>query len=171
MRHSPDPLGFLHGCAWASEDPRPADRAGLGFREGWPRPGDADHARAGSPGRQAWKDACGHQAGEGNRRRARTTTPWPNPPTARTRPGWYGGVKRSATWPIWNWRRSGGSRGGTRSSCTGHWATGYRKRWKPSIMQIKRCKPSHYEGGTKIRPYHWFSIQKNELDMSDLAWR
>ena len=23
----------------------------------------------------------------------------------------------------------------------------------------------------KIRPYHWFSVQKNELDMSDLAWR
>lgn len=40
-----------------------------------------------------------------------------------------------------------------------------------SIMQIKRHEPSHYEGGTKIRPYHWFSIQKNELDMSDLAWR
>ena len=64
-RHSPDPLGFLHGRVWVSEDPCPADRAGLESRGGRPRPGDADHARAGSPGRQAWKDACGHQAGEG----------------------------------------------------------------------------------------------------------
>lgn len=47
MRHSPDPFGFLHDRVWVSEDPRPADRAGLGSRGGRQRPGDADHARAG----------------------------------------------------------------------------------------------------------------------------
>lgn len=41
---------------------------------------------------------------------------------------------------------------GTRSACTGPWATGHRKRWKPSIINIKRHKPPHYKGGTKIRP-------------------
>ena len=38
---------------------------------------------------------------------------------------------------------------GTRSACTSHWATGRRRRWKPSIMQTKRRKPPHYKGGTK----------------------
>lgn len=47
VRHSLDPFGFLHGCVWVSEDSRPADRAGRGSRGGRPRPGDADHARAG----------------------------------------------------------------------------------------------------------------------------
>ena len=43
---------------------------------------------------------------------------------------------------------------GTRSVCTGPWATGHRNGPKPSIMQTKRRKPPHYKGGTKIRPYH-----------------
>ena len=41
---------------------------------------------------------------------------------------------------------------GTRSDCTSPWATGHRKRWKPSIMRTKRHKPPHCKGGTKIRP-------------------
>lgn len=44
---------------------------------------------------------------------------------------------------------------GARSVCTGPWATGHRNGPKPSIMQTKRRKPSHYKGGTKIRPYQW----------------
>ena len=44
------------------------------------------------------------------------------------------------------------SRGGTRSGSTSPWATGHPKRWKPSIINIKRHKPPHYKGGTKIRP-------------------
>ena len=43
---------------------------------------------------------------------------------------------------------------GTRSVCTGPWATGHRNGSKPSIMRTKRRKPPHYRGGTKIRPYH-----------------
>ena len=43
---------------------------------------------------------------------------------------------------------------GTRSACTGPWATGHPKRWKPSIINIKRHKPPHCKGGTKIRPLH-----------------
>lgn len=42
---------------------------------------------------------------------------------------------------------------GTRSVCTGPWATGHRNGPKPGIMQTKRRKPPHYKGGTKIRPY------------------
>ena len=87
----------------------------------------------------------------------RTTTPWPKAPTARTRPSSSGGASHSWISMIWNWRRSGGSRGGTRSACTGPWATGHRRRWKPSIINIKRHKPPHYKDGTKIRPLHTFS--------------
>lgn len=43
---------------------------------------------------------------------------------------------------------------GTRSVCTGPWATGHRNGPKPGIMQTKRRKPPRYKGGTKIRPYH-----------------
>ena len=43
---------------------------------------------------------------------------------------------------------------GTRSACTGPWATGHPKRRKPSIINIKRHKPPHYKDGTKIRPLH-----------------
>lgn len=32
------------------------------------------------------------------------------------------------------------------------WATGHRRRWKPSTIQTKRHKPLHYKSGTKIRP-------------------
>lgn len=46
---------------------------------------------------------------------------------------------------------------GTRSACTGPWATGHPKRWKPSIINIKRHKPPHCKGGTKIRPLHLVS--------------
>ena len=47
---------------------------------------------------------------------------------------------------------------GTRSDCTSPWATGHRKRWKPSIMRTKRHKPPHCKGGTKIRPLQsWMS--------------
>ena len=49
----------------------------------------------------------------------------------------------------WGRRRSGGSRGGTRSACTSPWATGHRRRRKPSTIDIKRHKPPHYKGGTK----------------------
>lgn len=79
----------------------------------------------------------------------RTATPWPNPSTARTGPSSSGGASHSLTWPSWNWRRSGGSRGGTRSAFTRRWATGHRNRSKPSIMQAKRHKPSHYKKGNK----------------------
>ena len=83
-------------------------------------------------------------------------TPWPKAPTARTRPSSSGGASHSWISMIWNWRRSGGSRGGTRSACTSPWATGHRRRWKPSIINIKRHKPPHYKGGTEIRPLHTF---------------
>ena len=46
------------------------------------------------------------------------------------------------------------SRRKRRTGCTGPWAAGHWKRWKPSIMQTKRRKPPHYKSGTKIRPYH-----------------
>lgn len=38
---------------------------------------------------------------------------------------------------------------GTRSVCTGPWATGHRNRPEPSTMQTKRRKPPHYKSGTK----------------------
>lgn len=82
----------------------------------------------------------------------RTTTPWPKASTARTRPSWCCGASHSPTWPSQNWRRSGGSRGGTRSVSTSRWAAGHRNRSKPSIMQTKRHKPSHNKRGTEIRP-------------------
>ena len=41
---------------------------------------------------------------------------------------------------------------GTRSVCTGPWATEHRNRPKPSITRTKRRKPSHYKDGTKIKP-------------------
>ena len=84
----------------------------------------------------------------------RMTTPWPSPSTARTRPSWSGNAGRSLIFRIWSWRCSGGSRGGTRSGSTNHWATGHRRRWKPSIMQTKRRRPPRYKDGTKIRPLH-----------------
>ncbi|VUX30495.1 Uncharacterised protein [Bifidobacterium pseudocatenulatum] len=115
------------------------------------------------PPRRSWRAVHWHgvhHQSDGNtaccRRQARsatrTTTPWPNPPTARARPSSSGGTGPSGIWTSWSWRRSGGSRGGTRNGCTSHWATGHRKRWKPSIVRIKRRKPPHYKGGTKIRP-------------------
>ena len=45
-----------------------------------------------------------------------------------------------------------GSRGGTRNASTPAWATGRRNRSKPSIIDIRRYKPPHYESGTKTRP-------------------
>ena len=61
-------------------------------------------------------------------------------------------ASHSPTWPSQNWRRSGGSRGGTRSVSTSRWAAGHRNRSKPSIMQTKRHKPSRNKRGTEIRP-------------------
>ena len=44
---------------------------------------------------------------------------------------------------------------GTRSVCTGPWATGHPNGPEPSIMQTKRRKPPNYKSGIKIRPYHY----------------
>lgn len=46
----------------------PADCAGLGFPEGRPRPGDANHARTRHTRHQEWQDARHHQVSPGNRR-------------------------------------------------------------------------------------------------------
>lgn len=46
----------------------PADCAGLGFPEGRPRPGDANHARTWHTRHQEWQDARHHQVSPGNRR-------------------------------------------------------------------------------------------------------
>ena len=79
-----------------------------------------------------------------------TTTPWPSPSTARTRPSWSGGASRSGTWATWSWRRSNGSHGGTRNASTPAWTTGHPSRSKPSTIRTRRHKPPHYKGGTLI---------------------
>ena len=47
------------------------------------------------------------------------------------------------------------------NACTGPWATGHPKRWKPSIINIKRHKPPRYKDGTKIRPLHIACLEGN----------